>query len=421
MTGPHAAAGPEQAATAAGEYACARAWAALTAAHTRIAGQLSSALARACDLSINDFEILLRLDHAPAPGLRLSELNAAIPLTQPSLSRAVARLAQRGWLSRAGAADDRRGVLITITPAGKDVLRSAVPVHAQTIRESLLDPLTPREQDLLARALAERITAIADASGLDLVGIQDHPYNDGFTDTLALITWLAARTSHVHLFPNVANLPLRPPAILAKQAATIDVLSAGRFELGLGAGAFADGIAGMGGPRRSAGQARGALSEAIDIIRASWAGEPYSYQGSYYQVPGARPGPRPAHDIGLWLGVVGPRAIQLVGAKADGWSVSAPYVPPDRLPELNQIITSAARDAGRDPAAITRLYNVMGLITPQDRDAFNGPVERWAETLTALHTESQMNAFVFWPTGDRERQSRLFAEQVVPAARESLS
>jgi len=61
--------------------------------------------------------------------------------------------------------------------------------------------------------IAERITAIADASGLDLVGVQDHPYNDGFTDTLTLITWLAARTSHVHLFPNVANLPLRPPAM----------------------------------------------------------------------------------------------------------------------------------------------------------------------------------------------------------------
>ena len=119
--------------------------------------------------------------------------------------------------------------------------------------------------------IAERITAIADDSGLDLVGVQDHPYNDGFTDTLALITWLAARTRHVHLFPNVANLPLRPPAMLAKQAATIDVLSDGRFELGLGAGAFADGITGMGGPRHSPGQARGALSEAIDIIRASWA------------------------------------------------------------------------------------------------------------------------------------------------------
>jgi len=270
-------------------------------------------------------------------------------------------------------------------------------------------------------AIAERITAIADAGGLDLVGIQDHPYNADFTDTLGLITWLAARTRNVHFFPNVANLPLRPPAMLAKQAATIDVLSGGRFELGLGAGAFADGITGMGGARRTAGQARGALSEAIDIIRASWAGEPYSYQGSYYQVPGVRPGPRPAHDIGLWLGVVGPRAAGLVGAKADGWSVSAPYVPPDRLPELHGIITGAARSAGRDPAAITRLYNVMGLITPEDRDAFHGPAERWADTLTTLHTESQMNAFVFWPSGDRERQSRLFAEQVVPVVRESLA
>jgi DNA-binding MarR family transcriptional regulator len=144
-----------QGGTAADEYACARAWAALTAAHTRIAGQLSDALARACDLTINEFEILLRLDHAPPPGLRLTELNAAIALTQPSLSRAVARLGHRGWLSRAGSPDDRRGVLVSITQAGREVLRRAVPVHAHTIREVLLDPLTPAEQDLLARALGK--------------------------------------------------------------------------------------------------------------------------------------------------------------------------------------------------------------------------------------------------------------------------
>ena len=91
-------------------------------------------------------------------------------------------------------------------------------------------------------AIAERITAIADTSGLDYVGIQDHPYNDGFTDSLSLITWLAARTGHVHLFPNVANLPLRPPAMLAKQAATIDVLSGGRLR-------GSPGTSGLGGPR----------------------------------------------------------------------------------------------------------------------------------------------------------------------------
>jgi len=270
-------------------------------------------------------------------------------------------------------------------------------------------------------AIAARIAEIADTSGLEYVGVQDHPYNSGFVDTLTQITWLAARTSSVHLFPNVADLPLRPPAMLAKQAATIDVLSGGRFELGLGAGAFRDGIAGMGGPRRSVAQAREALSEAIDIIRASWAGEPFQYEGTHYQVPAAEPGPRPAHDVGIWLGVAGPRAAHLLGAKADGWSVSAPYVPPEKLPALNEIITVAAGEAGRDPERIVRLYNLMGLITPDSQDMFNGPAGRWVDTLATLYTDYQMNAFVYWPSGDRERQSRMFAEEVVPAAREALA
>jgi hypothetical protein len=176
----------------------------------------------------------------------------------------------------------------------------------------------------------------------------------------------------------------------------------------------------MGGPRRTPGPARGALSEAIDIIRASWAGEPFSFQGTYYQAPAVRPGPRPAHPAGLWLGVVGPRAVALAGAKADGWSVSSAYVPPERLPELNDILTTAALEENRDPGQITRLYNVAGLISAEDRGPFHGPAERWVETLASLYTDYQMNTFVFWPSGDRERQSRIFAEEVVPAAREAL-
>src|SRR5271169_6347237 len=81
----------------AGEYACAQAWAALTAAHAQIAGLLASALGRQCDLTINEFEILLRLGRAsedgPRAALRLGELQSAVPLTQPALSRAVARMA----------------------------------------------------------------------------------------------------------------------------------------------------------------------------------------------------------------------------------------------------------------------------------------------------------------------------------------
>jgi alkanesulfonate monooxygenase SsuD/methylene tetrahydromethanopterin reductase-like flavin-dependent oxidoreductase (luciferase family) len=268
---------------------------------------------------------------------------------------------------------------------------------------------------------AARIAAIADTSGLEYAGIQDHPYNPDFVDTLTQITWLAARTSRVHLFPNVANLPLRPPAMLAMQAATIDVLSSGRFELGLGAGAFHDGIAGLGGPRRTTSQARQALGEAIDVIRATWAGSPYSYEGEYYEVPRAVPGPKPAHDIGIWLGVAGPRAARLLGAKADGWSVSAIYVPPERARELGDIITDAAGEAGRDPERIVRLYNLMGSITPASRDLLNGPAGQWIEFLATLYTDVGMNTFVFWPDGDRERQSRIFAEEIVPAVREALA
>jgi DNA-binding MarR family transcriptional regulator len=157
-----AAAGHQDEAPAVGhldEYECARAWLALTAAHARVAGRLSAALADSCGLTINDFQILLRLDRVPGPGLRLGELNSAVPLTQPALSRAVTRLAERGCLQRAGAAQDRRGVLVTVTPAGRALLRRAIPVHAATLREALLDRLTPAEQDLLTGALTRVVAA----------------------------------------------------------------------------------------------------------------------------------------------------------------------------------------------------------------------------------------------------------------------
>jgi DNA-binding MarR family transcriptional regulator len=139
-------------------YACARAWAALSSAHARVSERLSAELARACGLSINDFEVLLRLDHVAPAGLRLGELQPAVRLTQPSLSRMVIRLEQHGWLARAGAPDDRRGVLVTITEAGQAVLRKAMPVHAGVISEVLLNRLAPAEQEQLADVLG-RISA----------------------------------------------------------------------------------------------------------------------------------------------------------------------------------------------------------------------------------------------------------------------
>jgi alkanesulfonate monooxygenase SsuD/methylene tetrahydromethanopterin reductase-like flavin-dependent oxidoreductase (luciferase family) len=118
-----------------------------------------------------------------------------------------------------------------------------------------------------------RLARMADETGLDLIGIQDHPYQWRFHDTWTLIAFLAGRTSRVRFFPDVIDLPLRPPAILAKAAASLDVLTGGRVELGLGAGGFWDAIEAMGGPRRTPAEAVAATEEAIDVIRLVWSGQ----------------------------------------------------------------------------------------------------------------------------------------------------
>ena len=82
-------------------------------------------------MGTGDFEILLRLKHAPPAGLRLRALFPTVPLTQPPRSRAVARPGQRGWLPRAPAADDRRGLLVSVTPAGRTLLRRAMTVPSR--------------------------------------------------------------------------------------------------------------------------------------------------------------------------------------------------------------------------------------------------------------------------------------------------
>src|SRR6266851_3044719 len=156
------------------------------------------------------------------------------------------------------------------------------------------------------RALEQAVRA--DAAGIDLIGIQDHPYQHRFHDTWTLLTAIAARTKRVTVFPDVANLPLRPPAMLAKAAASLDLLSNGRVELGLGAGGFWPAIKAMGGPARTAGESVSALEEAIEVIRLFWTGgRGLKFDGRFYQLAGLNAGPVPAHAIGIWLGAYRPR------------------------------------------------------------------------------------------------------------------
>lgn len=279
-----------------------------------------------------------------------------------------------------------------------------------------LVPEAANHRDLLRQVDA------AERGGLDLIGIQDHPYQRRYLDTFALISNLLARTERLRFFPDVASLPLRPPAHLATLAASLDVMSAGRFELGLGAGSFWDAIAAMGGPRRLPGESVEALEEAIEIIRRSWSGErSVTFAGRHYAVRGFHPGPAPAHPIGIWLGAIKPRMLRLTGRAADGWVPSFPYVSPADVPEMRARIDDAAAQAGRDPAAIRRIYNIGGAITDGPAESLlHGPPDHWIEALTGFASELGFDAFVFWPDGDVLRQIERFAQDVAPGVREAV-
>jgi alkanesulfonate monooxygenase SsuD/methylene tetrahydromethanopterin reductase-like flavin-dependent oxidoreductase (luciferase family) len=267
-------------------------------------------------------------------------------------------------------------------------------------------------------AVLEQVLAV-ERSGLDLVGIQDHPYQRRFYDTFSLIAFLAGRTERVRLFPAVANLPLRHPAMLAKASASIDVLSGGRFELGLGAGAFWEAIEAFGGERMSGKESVDALEEAIAILRACWSGErSVSFEGEHYRMRGAKFGPPPAHDIGIWLGAYGPRMMRVTGRLADGWFPSLPRLPLAELPERIRMIEEAAERAGRDPRSIRRIGNVSGVIKDGPVTAWlQGPAEHWIEELGALHAEHGFDAFLLWSESDMTEQIGRLAAEVAPALR----
>jgi len=270
-----------------------------------------------------------------------------------------------------------------------------------------------------------RIVRAADRAGLDLAGIQDHPYQRRFLDTWTLISTLVPQTEHIRFFPDVANLPLRPPAMLAKAAASLDIISGGRVEIGLGAGAFWDAIVAMDGPRRSPRDAVRATEEAIRVMRLVWSEERSArFEGEFYALRGMRPGPRPAHDIGIWIGAYGPKMLDLTGRLTDGWLPSLGHLTLERLGEMQDRIDTAATGVGRKPSEVRRALNVSGAIGPAGDAILEGPVSRWVEQLSRLVLDLGMDTFVFWPPGGPEEQTRQvesFAGEVVPAVREAVA
>lgn len=265
----------------------------------------------------------------------------------------------------------------------------------------------------------------AERAGLDLVTFMDHPYQPALLDTWTLLSFVAARTERVHLSGYVLNLPSRPPALLARAAASLDRLSSGRVELGIGPGDTfaARAVAANGGARRTAPEAVRALSEAIDIIRGIWIAndqQRLTVAGEYYQVEDVARGPEPAHNIGIWVPAAGPRMRRLVGEKADGWIAGGAWIS-DVEAEVgrgNEAIDTAALAVGRDPHDIRRIWDFEAFSRTSRRGVDAASTDQWTQQLLPLAAVHGMSTFIL--ISNNAATIELFAKEVSPALREAV-
>ena len=134
---------------------CALAWQTLRMAHDRVAQRLGAELAGACGLAINEFDVLLFLRSHAHEQVRIGALLDAVPLSQPALSRLVARLEARGLLTRREAEDDARAVVVCLTDTGTALIDRALVIHARVVHETLIGKLPETERTALLRTLSQ--------------------------------------------------------------------------------------------------------------------------------------------------------------------------------------------------------------------------------------------------------------------------
>ncbi|MGH3504575.1 MAG: LLM class flavin-dependent oxidoreductase [Nocardioidaceae bacterium] len=271
----------------------------------------------------------------------------------------------------------------------------------------------------------------AEQAGFDYVSVQDHPYQPGFLDAFALLGALIGDTEQLRLMPNVANLPLRPPPMLAKTSASLDLLSGGRFELGLGGGRNWPQIAGLGGPTWSPGEVMTAIDETITALHTLWTpNRTANLDGSIYTLQ-AETGPAPAHNIGIWLGAMGPRMLDLLGRRADGWIAPLSTGFETKLAAQDRI-DQATIAAGRSPTDVRRVIQLVGAVSSSPRTTErprSGPgaqpivttPEIWGRIIAEFIVGERFDTVNLVPRPETPEQIALFGNQVIPAARTEIS
>ena len=271
----------------------------------------------------------------------------------------------------------------------------------------------------------------ADRQGLDLFTLADHPYLGERLDAYATLGFVLGHSKRLYGVVTVTNLPSRPAPILARTITSLFALSGGRVVLGIGAGGLWDEIVKLGVSRLGPGSAVRAMGEAIKVVRAlSGGGDPVTFDGEFYQVSGVDPAP--VGPPAIWTGAIGPKSLAVTGRLADGW---IPGHASDWISETYRhsrpIIDDAAVAAGRDPAEIATIYNIVGRITPGPLPAtrdeggrwVGGSVDQWVEEMTNAVVEHHAAGFVFHSADDLPVDTAVgrFAEEIVPAVRDALS
>lgn len=206
----------------------------------------------------------------------------------------------------------------------------------------------------------QRLLAPADGGG-------DAVYRS-VLDPLLALAYAAAHTSRVRLGVALVNAPFVSPTYLAKQASTLDVLSGGRFDLGLGLGWSPLEFAATGAEQAHRGRR---IEEYVSVLRALWAPGPVAFEGEYHHVPASRMEPKPVQPGGppILLGGVVPAALARAGRIADGWMSRSGTVLAGIGGEI-AVVRAAAERAGRDPDALRIVcrgvvrYDASGAGTP---------------------------------------------------------
>ena len=206
--------------------------------------------------------------------------------------------------------------------------------------------------------LAARVRWAEDA-GFDGAWLFDHfkpMYGEGpgpCMEAWTLLAALAASTERIRLGALVTGMTYRHPSVLATEAVTVDHVSNGRLELGLGAGWFEEEHVELGIDFPAIRERIDRFEEALQVIRLLLTEDEARLDGTHYPLRGATVLPRPVQrpTPPVWIGASGPRMLGLVGRHADVWHT---FGPPEHLVRLGQAVDAAASDAGRDPAAIAR-------------------------------------------------------------------